>query len=67
VDEITRGAEQITSRNLSQRLPIAKTGDQLERLSAALNRMIGGWKSRFYTSAASPRMRRTSCARRSPF
>jgi heavy metal sensor kinase len=40
VDEITRGAEQITSRNLSQRLPVAKTGDQLERLSAALNRMI---------------------------
>jgi heavy metal sensor kinase len=40
VDEITRGAEQITSRNLSQRLPVAKTGDELERLSAALNRMI---------------------------
>jgi len=40
VDEITRGAEQITSRNLSQRLPIARTGDELERLSAALNRMI---------------------------
>src|SRR5215471_10984147 len=40
VDEITRGAEQITSRNLSQRLPVAKTGDHLERLSAALNRMI---------------------------
>src|SRR5215470_4225160 len=40
VDEITRGAEQITSRNLSQRLPVARTGDELERLSAALNRMI---------------------------
>jgi heavy metal sensor kinase len=40
VDEITRGAEQITSRNLSQRLPVARTGDELERLSAALNKMI---------------------------
>src|SRR5262244_1593302 len=40
VDEITRGAEQITSRNLSQRLPVARTGDELERLSTALNRMI---------------------------
>jgi heavy metal sensor kinase len=40
VDEITRGAEQITSRNLSQRLPVARTGDQLERLSSSLNRMI---------------------------
>ncbi|HKC88539.1 MAG TPA: histidine kinase dimerization/phospho-acceptor domain-containing protein, partial [Blastocatellia bacterium] len=40
VDEITRGAELITSRNLSQRLPVARTGDELERLSAALNRMI---------------------------
>ena len=40
VDQITRSAEQITSRNLSQRLPAARTGDELERLSAALNRMI---------------------------
>jgi heavy metal sensor kinase len=40
VDEITRSAEQITSKNLSQRLPVAPTGDELERLSVALNRMI---------------------------
>jgi heavy metal sensor kinase len=40
VDEITRSAEQITSRNLSQRLPVAATGDELERLASALNRMI---------------------------
>ncbi len=40
VDEITRSAEQITSQNLSQRLPVAPTGDELERLSVALNRMI---------------------------
>lgn len=40
VGEITRSAEQITSRNLSERLPEAKTGDELEALSIALNRMI---------------------------
>jgi heavy metal sensor kinase len=40
VGEITRTAEQITSRNLSERLPEAKTGDELEALSLALNKMI---------------------------
>ncbi|HWO00546.1 MAG TPA: ATP-binding protein [Blastocatellia bacterium] len=40
VGEITRTAEQITSRNLSERLPEAQTGDELEALSIALNRMI---------------------------
>lgn len=40
VDEITHSAEQVSSRNLSQRLPVSKTGDELERLSLALNHMI---------------------------
>jgi heavy metal sensor kinase len=40
VDEITRLAEGITSSNLSERLPVIRTGDELERLSGALNRMI---------------------------
>ncbi len=40
VDEITNRAEGITSTNLSERLPTIKTGDELERLSTALNRMI---------------------------
>jgi heavy metal sensor kinase len=40
VDEITQSAERITSRNLSERLPAAETGDEIERLSAGLNRMI---------------------------
>ena len=40
VDAITRSAEQITLRNLSRRLPVANTGDELERLSLSLNRMI---------------------------
>jgi heavy metal sensor kinase len=40
IDEITQSAEQLSSRNLSQRLPVAETGDELERLSLALNHMI---------------------------
>jgi heavy metal sensor kinase len=40
IDEITVRAEGITSTNLSERLPVIRTGDELERLSAALNRMI---------------------------
>jgi len=40
VEKITRSAERISSSNLSERLPIASTGDELERLSIALNHMI---------------------------
>ena len=40
VEQITRAAEQITQFNLSERLPVSNTGDELERLSLALNRMI---------------------------
>jgi heavy metal sensor kinase len=40
VDEITKRAEGITSTNLSERLPVSRTGDELERLSMSLNRMI---------------------------
>jgi len=40
VDEIVRSAERITLQNLSQRLPVPETGDEVERLSLALNRMI---------------------------
>jgi heavy metal sensor kinase len=40
VEQITRAAERITQFNLSERLPVAHTGDELERLSVSLNRMI---------------------------
>lgn len=40
VELITRAAEQITQLNLSERLPVTKSGDELEQLSGALNRMI---------------------------
>jgi heavy metal sensor kinase len=47
VDEITERAEGITSSNLSERLPVIRTGDELERLSIALNRMIGRLEDAF--------------------
>ncbi len=40
IDQIVKAAEAITSENLRQRLPVSKTGDEFERLSSALNRMI---------------------------
>jgi heavy metal sensor kinase len=40
VEQITNKAEQITQHNLSERLPVARSGDELERLSTALNHMI---------------------------
>lgn len=47
VDEITERAEGITSTNLSERLPVIRTGDELERLSIALNRMIARLEDAF--------------------
>ncbi len=47
VDEITERAEGITSTNLSERLPVIRTGDELERLSVALNRMIARLEDAF--------------------
>ena len=41
VDRIIDSAQRISSLNLSQRLPVHHTGDELERLSTALNSMIG--------------------------
>ena len=40
VDEIRQKAAGITSRNLSERLPVLHTGDELERLAIDLNQMI---------------------------
>jgi heavy metal sensor kinase len=40
VDQIVSAAEAITLENLRQRLPVSQTGDEFERLSSALNRMI---------------------------
>ena len=40
VDRIAASADRIGSHNLSERLPVEKTGDELERLSITLNHMI---------------------------
>jgi len=40
VGNIIESAERISSHNLSERLPVPNTGDELERLSVALNNMI---------------------------
>jgi heavy metal sensor kinase len=40
VVKIARSAEQITLHNLGGQLPLSPTGDELEQLSLALNRMI---------------------------
>ncbi|MDB6054851.1 MAG: Integral rane sensor signal transduction histidine kinase [Verrucomicrobiales bacterium] len=40
VDRIIASAERITLEHLANRLPVPATGDELERLSNALNRMI---------------------------
>jgi len=50
VDRIAGSAERISSQNLSERLPVAQTGDELERLSIALNRMIDRLDSAFQYS-----------------
>jgi heavy metal sensor kinase len=50
VDHIARSAEQISLQNLSGRLPIARSGDEIEDLSVALNRMIARLDEAFQNS-----------------
>ena len=50
VEQITRAAERITQHNLSERLPVSPTGDELERLSVSLNRMIARLDDAFQNS-----------------
>jgi heavy metal sensor kinase len=40
VEQMGRTAEAITQHNLSERLPVLRSGDELERLSVSLNHMI---------------------------
>jgi heavy metal sensor kinase len=41
VDQMSQTAEQMSLQNLSLRLPVAPSGDALERLSISLNNMLG--------------------------
>jgi heavy metal sensor kinase len=50
VEQITRAAERITQHNLSERLPVSETGDELERLAFSLNRMIARLDDAFQNS-----------------
>ena len=47
VQMISDRAEQISSRNFGERLPIINSGDELERLSISLNRMISRLEESF--------------------
>lgn len=48
LDEITRSAETITSRNFGERLPVVQTGDEIERLTTSLNRMMARLEDSFH-------------------
>ena len=47
VESIALSAERITLHNLKERLPIAETGDELQRLSISLNHMIARLEDAF--------------------
>ncbi len=62
LQEIAFSAEKISSHNLNERLPLPGTGDELERLTASLNRMIGRLETAFqhisrFTADASHELR----------
>ncbi len=50
VRRIIGAAKAITSSNLGQRLPVARTSDEIEHLSVVLNQMIGRLEEAFHHS-----------------
>ena len=48
MDEIATTAERITSRNLNERVTVVPTGDEVERLSVSLNRMMDRLEEAFH-------------------
>jgi heavy metal sensor kinase len=50
VDRLSRTAEQLSLQNLTLRLPVLQSGDALERLSLALNNMLGRLRDSVLTS-----------------
>jgi len=62
VDEVMRAARRIGAENLSERLAVPRTGDEIERLSETLNEMIARLESAFqkvtrFTADASHELR----------
>ena len=55
LDEITHTTETITSRNFGERLPVVRTGDEIERLTTSLNRMMARLEDSFRHISASHR------------
>ncbi len=49
LEQMVRQAEGVTVDNLSQRLPVTETGDELGRLAAAFNRTLGRLEDSFLT------------------
>ncbi len=50
VDHLSQTAEEMSLQNLTLRLPVAPSGDALERLSIALNNMLGRLRDSVQTS-----------------
>jgi heavy metal sensor kinase len=50
VDQLSQTAEQMSLQNLTLRLPVAPSGDALERLSISLNNMLGRLRASVQTS-----------------
>ena len=62
VDELSRTAQDITASNLSRRLPVKKSNDEIKRLTETLNDMISRLESSFgrirqFTADASHELR----------
>jgi two-component system, OmpR family, heavy metal sensor histidine kinase CusS len=62
VDQITRAAQEINSNNLSRRLEVSQSGDELQRLSETLNSMLERLEASFnritqFTADASHELR----------
>jgi two-component system, OmpR family, heavy metal sensor histidine kinase CusS len=62
VDQITRATQEINSSNLAKRLDVPTSGDELQRLSETLNRMLGRLEASFnritqFTADASHELR----------
>ena len=62
VDELARTAQEITASNLSRRLPVKKSNDEIKRLTETLNDMISRLESSFgrirqFTADASHELR----------
>src|SRR5207245_9129143 len=48
MDESATTAERLTSRNLNERRPVVATGDEVEKLSVSLNRMMDRLEDAFH-------------------